>query len=231
MKLYKDFAKYYDLIYKDKDYEKETKFISSFIKKNADILDVACGTGTHAKYLKKLGHTVTGLDLNENMLKVAKNKVKGVRFITGDMRSFKLNKQFDAITCMFTAINYNHHYLDLIKTLKTFKNHIKDNGVIFFDFPYFTKLDPFFEKLDKDSSILYDYTVDKNTLYITIFWIIKGKVYKDTHKLTLWTERDFKRAFKEVDLKYKLFLDFSLKKKKGFRPIFVAWKNSDINLD
>ena len=76
--LYNEFAKYYDLIYKDKKYDKETKFINFVVNKNKvkgnKLLDVACGTGSHDKILVKTGYDVFGVDLNNGMLKIAKKK-------------------------------------------------------------------------------------------------------------------------------------------------------------
>jgi len=56
--LYNKTAKYYDLIYGWKDYRKESEFIHKLIQKHKkntgnELLDVACGTGNHIRYLKK----------------------------------------------------------------------------------------------------------------------------------------------------------------------------------
>lgn len=95
--LYKKFAEYYDLCYSGKDYAKETNFLQNLIKKykinGKKILDVGCGTGNHALLLKKKGFDVTGIDLNKEMLKVAKKKSKSIKFLQGDMRNFDLKKR------------------------------------------------------------------------------------------------------------------------------------------
>ena len=80
--LYKKLAKYYDLVYSWKDYKKEANKIRKLIKKykkseGKGLLDVACGTGGHLKFLKS-NFSCTGIDINDEMLKIAKKKVRGL---------------------------------------------------------------------------------------------------------------------------------------------------------
>lgn len=139
--LYKKFAKYYDKLYSEKDYEKEVEFIEWAIKnhkksKGKWLLDVACGTGGHAILLKKK-YTVYGIDISSEMLKIARKKVKGVKFSKGDMKKLDLKEKFDVIICMFSSINYNTDYKELERTLRNFYSHLKKGGVVIFDLGFF----------------------------------------------------------------------------------------------
>ena len=94
--MYKQLAKYYDKIYSSKDYKSECEKIHTLIKeykksKGKEMLDVACGTGNHIQYLKKY-YDITGIDLDKDMLKIAKKKFPGIKFHHGDMRIFNLKK-------------------------------------------------------------------------------------------------------------------------------------------
>jgi ubiquinone/menaquinone biosynthesis C-methylase UbiE len=135
--LYKKFAKYYDLCYSEKDYTKETNFLQNLIKKYKikckKILEVGCGTGGHAIHLKKKGFDIIGVDLNKEMLEVAKKKSKSIKFLQGDMRNFDLNKEFDIVLCLFSTIHYNQNLKELEKTLKNFYGHLKKGGLLIFD--------------------------------------------------------------------------------------------------
>ena len=135
--LYKKFAKYYDLCYSEKNYDKETKFLQFLIKKNKikgkKILEVGCGTGGHALFLKKKGFEIIGVDLNQEMLDVAKTKTNKIKFYQGDMRTFKLKEKFDIILCLFSTIHYNQNYEELEKTINNFKEHLNENGLLIFD--------------------------------------------------------------------------------------------------
>lgn len=135
--LYKKFAKYYDLIYSVKDYTKETKFLISLIRKyrlkGKKVLEVGCGTGGHAIFLKKKGFDIVGVDLNKEMLTVARKKSKSIKFYQGDMRKFNLKNKFDIVLCLFSTMHYNQNYQELEKTLKNFHQHMKNNSLLIFD--------------------------------------------------------------------------------------------------
>jgi ubiquinone/menaquinone biosynthesis C-methylase UbiE len=140
--MYKELAKYYDLIYSWKNYKKEVNKIEKLIKeyKKSDgnkLLDVACGTGKHLEYFKE-NFSCTGIDLNEEMLRIAKNNISDVDFKSADLINFDLNDKFDVITCLFSSIGYVRTYEKLEKTIMNFKNHLKSGGVVIIE-PWFTK--------------------------------------------------------------------------------------------
>lgn len=141
--MYSGSEKYYDDLYASmgKDYVAETEKLHGFIqtyKRTAGntLLDVACGTGTHAGYLCKY-YQVEGTDLNANMLKAARKKHPDIRFTQGDMRSFDLSRQFDAVTCLFSAIGYMTTKADLAKAIKNMSRHLQPGGVLLVE-PWFT---------------------------------------------------------------------------------------------
>ncbi len=132
--MYKQFAKYYDSIYKWKDYKAESEKIRAIIKtyktsRGKDMLDVACGTGNHIQYLKRY-FNITGVDLDKYMLGIARRKFPDIKLIRGDMRTFKLDKQFDVIVCLFSAIGHLKTHANLAKTIKNFSRHLKSGGVM-----------------------------------------------------------------------------------------------------
>ncbi|MBY9016753.1 MAG: methyltransferase domain-containing protein [Candidatus Lokiarchaeota archaeon] len=140
--MYKKLAKYYDLIYHWKDYEKEAYSIKDLIKKykktdGNKLLDVGCGTGKHLEYFKD-DFSCTGIDINNEMVEVAKSKVKYVIFEQGDMIDFNLKTEFDVILCLFSSIGYVKTYSNLEKTIKNFANHLNKGGVLIIE-PWFTK--------------------------------------------------------------------------------------------
>lgn len=140
--MFHEFAKYYDLIYSWKDYKTESELLKKIIlankkSKGNKLLDVACGTGKHLKYLKKW-FSCTGIDVNEDMLKVARKDVKGVDLKRADMRKFDLKRKFDVIICMFSSIGYARTYSGLKNTMQNFSNHLNPGGVVVIE-PWFTK--------------------------------------------------------------------------------------------
>jgi ubiquinone/menaquinone biosynthesis C-methylase UbiE len=140
--MYEEPARYYDLIYSFKDYKKESERLKVIIRKykrskGNSLLEVACGTGKHLEYLKK-DFSCTGLDLNEEMLRLARKRFHGIKFIRANMIDFQLDRNFDIITCLFSSIGYVKTYKNLEKTLKNFSKHLKVGGVVIIE-PWFTK--------------------------------------------------------------------------------------------
>ena len=71
MRNFKEFASYYDLIYRDKDYKAEVEFVlktlGSPLAERTRILDLGCGTGKHALELASLGFDVLGIDISKDI--------------------------------------------------------------------------------------------------------------------------------------------------------------------
>jgi ubiquinone/menaquinone biosynthesis C-methylase UbiE len=136
-------AQYYDEIYAsvDKDYKAEAKKAQKIIQehkqtKGKSLLDVACGTGFHASQLSKY-YQVEGLDLDPQMLKVAKKKHPKIRFHQGDMTDFDLGRQFDVVVCLFSSIGYVKTKSRLQKAIKTMSKHLLPGGILLIE-PWFT---------------------------------------------------------------------------------------------
>jgi len=140
--LYKDQARYYDLIYSWKDYKKEAEDIIDLIKKykksqGHDLLEVACGTGKHLEHFKDQFNCM-GVDINNGMTKIAKSRLPKINFKQADMINMKLDKEFDVITCLFSSIGYTKNYENLQKTIEGFVKHLKQGGIVVIE-PWFTK--------------------------------------------------------------------------------------------
>jgi SAM-dependent methyltransferase len=144
-KVFNSYGKYYDIIYADKNYEKECNFLEEIFQKYSkfetrSILDGGCGTGGHAIPLAKRGYEVTGIDLSKEMISIAKEKTSkngtNVNFNVMDLRKLQLNKKFDAAICMFAVISYLTEDKGLIEALHNIRKHLKDSALLIFDFWY-----------------------------------------------------------------------------------------------
>jgi SAM-dependent methyltransferase len=143
--LYSRLAGYYDRIYWWKDYEKEVDFLLRAFErcgvKGKRVLEVACGTGSHSKILARRGYEVTGVDISEDVLGIARRKVKrGATFVRGDMRDLDaaVEGKFDAAICLFSAISYNLTLPDVRRTMQGLFDHLDERGIVVFD-THFTK--------------------------------------------------------------------------------------------
>jgi SAM-dependent methyltransferase len=128
-------AKFYDLLYKDKNYAAEAKFIDRILDtygKPTSILEIGCGTGNYTELLKKQGYHISGMDISSNMIKVAKKKC-ACNFFVADMTNFNLGEKFDACLALFAVLGYATKNSDFISTLKNIRAHLKPKGLLVFD--------------------------------------------------------------------------------------------------
>jgi SAM-dependent methyltransferase len=141
MTWYKDWfdSKYYHLLYKNRDHNEAALFLDNisneFKKKNARILDVACGKGRHAKYLNSIGFDATGVDLSFNSIKYAKKyENKKLKFHQHDMRNVFEENKFDIVTNLFTSFGYFDNTLDDQKAISSMAGNLKKGGLLLIDF-------------------------------------------------------------------------------------------------
>lgn len=138
------YAHFYDTLYKDKNYSAECDFVERQIKAYSShsvstILDLGCGTGKHARELASRKYSVTGVDRSAEMLEEAtKNtdKNSAIDYVQGDLTSVRLNKTFDAVTCLFAVISYVTDNQALVEAFKTVALHLKPGGIFVTDFWY-----------------------------------------------------------------------------------------------
>lgn len=74
-----------------------------------NVLDVACGTGDLSICLAKQGCSVIGVDLSEQMLRIAQKKAPTITFQLADVENLPFaDATFDAVTCAFGVRNFIH---------------------------------------------------------------------------------------------------------------------------
>lgn len=135
-----DYARYYDLFYKDKDYAAEAAYVHALIQRYRPgakrILDLGCGTGKHDACLQKSGHEICGVDLSQTMLAEAyKRSILGkLEFFHGDVRNIDLGRKFDAVISLFHVMSYQITDDDVMAMARTADKHLNAEGVFVFDF-------------------------------------------------------------------------------------------------
>ena len=140
--LFDRIAEYYDALHEDVDYAAECTLLETVFRRflhrrPASVLDVGCGTGSHALILADRGYSVTGIDASAAMLRVAREKAHdrtNPAFVRADMRRFDLGRTFDAIVCMDGAFTHLLTSRDLLAHLRTVRRHLNPGGVYVFEF-------------------------------------------------------------------------------------------------
>ena len=70
------------------------------------VLDVGCGTGRLIKKLLERNSIVTGIDVSEEMLKIARKKFKSTEFVEGDAEKLPFkDESFDIVTASFLIVH------------------------------------------------------------------------------------------------------------------------------
>jgi 2-polyprenyl-3-methyl-5-hydroxy-6-metoxy-1,4-benzoquinol methylase len=135
---YNEDSEHYDTFHEDTaDARTTNSTIEKILKKYKvkTVLDLTCGTGSQVFWLAKRGYEVTGSDINQSMLNIAKNKASiekmNINLLLGDMRTIKVDT-FDAAITIFNAIGHLTK-AGFEKTMRNIHKNLNDGGIYVFD--------------------------------------------------------------------------------------------------
>lgn len=141
MSVFGDYARYYDLLYRDKDYAGEAAYLHRLIQTYCtgakSVLNLGCGSGRHDRELVELGYSVTGVDCSSEMIDCAR---KNSEYLTtppdyrcADLCQVRLGRRFDAILALFHVFSYQSSNDSLGKAFATVREHLAPDGICLFD--------------------------------------------------------------------------------------------------
>jgi SAM-dependent methyltransferase len=134
--MYARSAELYDLIYTSlKDYAAEARWLAELLQELSPgartLLDVACGTGEHARWLcAEHGLQVDGLDLDPQLVALATAKHPDGTFRCADMTDFDLGRRYDVVTCLFGSIAYARSVEALERAMRCMAAHLAPGGLL-----------------------------------------------------------------------------------------------------
>jgi SAM-dependent methyltransferase len=132
-RLFLDSPELYDAIYHFKNYRHECERLRKLIDTNVPdartLLDVACGTGEHARFLKE-HYAVDGVDINQRYLEAARLKNPTGNYTRADMTDFDLSRTYDVITCLFSAIGRVRTFERLERAIACMSRHVTLGGML-----------------------------------------------------------------------------------------------------
>ncbi|MCH5209970.1 MAG: class I SAM-dependent methyltransferase [Oscillospiraceae bacterium] len=224
MNSYRDFARIYDsLMHRDVDYEKWADYIENLFDMYSVnphlVCDVACGTGNMTIPLAKRGYDMTGVDISEDMLNIARSKSEGldILYLNQSMADIDLYGTMGAFLCMIDGINYVLTPKSLLKFFTRIKTCFMDNdGIFIFDISTEYKLRNVIGSetfVHCGNNIFYTWQnrfIEKrriSDMFLT-FFVKRGKLYER------FEERHLQRAYSADELTYLL-------KKAGFAKIDI----------
>lgn len=134
--LYKDLAEFYfEIESVNRNFQNEIKFLLNIfpMDKTHKTVDLGCGTGEHVNELSKLGYDVIGLDISQQMLRIARKRFPKCRFILDDIPNLAVTGGFDAMYSLFGTMDYLLEDLMFRRALKGIYSRLRIKGKIIFD--------------------------------------------------------------------------------------------------
>jgi SAM-dependent methyltransferase len=202
-------AHIYDAVYSFKDYEAESARVHELIEERlpgaATLLDVACGTGKHLEQLRAW-YDVSGLDLDPQLLEIAKDRLGDVDLHQGDMTGFSLGRRFDVITCLFSSIGYVGTVERLGGAIAAMAAHLDPGGLLIVE-PWLTPdvwvVDrPHLLSVDEPDLKIARMTMSgrEGRLAIMSFEYLVGtpagiETFSERHEAALFTDEEYREAF------------------------------------
>lgn len=213
--MYQKSAAYYDALYGFKDYDaaaKQLRDVIHRIRPNARrLLDVACGTGRHLEVLRQW-YEVEGVDVSQEMLEAARQRLPGVPLHRQDMIKMDLGQRFDVVVCLFSSIAYVRTVENMHRTIQSFARHLMPAGLLVLE-PFFSPEQYWMHTVtlntlnEPDLKVAWMYTSDppENDIAILNIHFLIGTPdrvdhFTERHELGLFRPEDYTRAFRDAGL-------------------------------
>ncbi|MDO5018269.1 MAG: methyltransferase domain-containing protein [Lagierella massiliensis] len=156
--MYEDFAKIYDRLTFDIDYENYQDIIKQNIKlkKGSNILEIGIGTGNMTKYFIDYAYKYLGLDPSSKMLEIASNKLSNnsnLTLLNIGIEELNYSEYFDFAFTTLDTINYLDSLELLKKSFTNVYNSLKKGAFFSFDLNSLNKI----EKVLGNNCYIYEY--------------------------------------------------------------------------
>ncbi len=184
--MFKEQAKDYErLYYRNNLHLRQVEWIEQMVKKEGKklkrILDVGCGTGLHASELAKKGYKVTGIDISDEMLEIAKSRAKkyGFNLVKADICDWIENENYDLVISIFITLGYIYETKRIISAFNNIYKSLKKGGIFIFDVMNgvyaLSNLEEIIEEKHKDVVIKWKRKLD----FLNSVVLGQGKFYLD----------------------------------------------------
>lgn len=184
--IYGGFAGVYDEFMDNVSYDEWYDFLHYLLgeygKEKGSVVELACGTGEITKRLSGSGYQVTGIDLSEDMLALAREKCQDeVLLLHQDMCELELCGEADAFVCAGDGMNYLLEREQLFRVFQNVSRYLKKDGIFLFDL----KTDYYFREVvgnrtitdnREDASYIWENSYDeakmRNEYLLTVYKLV-----------------------------------------------------------
>lgn len=133
------YSHYYDLLYRDKDYNSEAGFVRDLLCRHGvdrgDLLEFGSGTGKHGRLFAEMGFRVHGIERSAEMAVHAETS-PGFTCQQGDICTVRMGRTYDAVLSLFHVVSYQIDNADVQSVFARAAEHLKPGGLFVFDFWY-----------------------------------------------------------------------------------------------
>jgi SAM-dependent methyltransferase len=211
---YQRSAHLYDLMYVRRDYTTTAEEIRAIAREllpeGRDLLDVGCGTGRHLEVLGTW-YRGEGLDLNPLMLELAHARCPQIPLHEADMRTFELDRTYDVVTCLFSAIGHIETAEAMRRSIERMAAHLRSPGLLIVE-PWFTP-ENFWDghlaanfQMESETKLAWMYRQRREglTAVLDIHYLVGGEgepeYTRERQDLGLFTPAEMKAAFADAGL-------------------------------
>jgi len=207
-------ARFYDALYNFKDYGAASSKLHELIQGKkpgaGTLLDVGCGTGMHLQHLSAW-YQVQGLDLNDELLAVARERCPDVPLHHADMADFDLGQRFGVVCCLFSSIAYVRTPERMRAAVRCMAAHLEPGGLLIIE-PWFSPdrlfrgriTANFVDQPDLKIAWMYTTKVEGNVSILDINYLVGTpdgvNHFIEQHQLGLFTDSEHSQAFKDAGL-------------------------------
>ena len=238
-RLYDDLAWTWPIISPPEDYVEETEQFCKAIRQYARIevntlLHLGCGGGNNDWSFKKHFSKVTGVDVSQAMLELAKGLNPECAYHVGDLRAVRLRRRFDAVAAL-DGVNYMLTEEELRAAFATAYAHLKPGGA------FLTYAEETLERFEQNKTVgsshardniditfvqnLHDPDPTDTTYEVTCLYLIRRggrlEIETDRHLCGLFPLETWVRLLLDVGFQVKQ-MEYTPPDRDGAYPVFVC---------
>lgn len=235
---YSPIAQLYQLQYEH--YTDDLEFYTRLARDyGGPVLELGAGTGRVARAIARLGVEVWALEPAQEMRRLGTQCTKGlsVKWLAGDMRSLKLQRQFPLIITPFNALMHLYTLEEQDRALEGIRDHLEKGGRFVFDLYNPAHIGPqgvLQHEGCYGSSEVFLYQEHHPTAQALITHYLvdtvspRGSLRRERHTLTqrYYTRYELERWLRAFGFEYRIFGGFHKEPLTPESPVFVveAWK-------
>lgn len=231
--IYQTLAPFYDLLVKDDEATQMWVDFTQKYAKGTNILELACGSGEITIALAKLGYSMYGTDLSQEMIDEAQEKEGSelVQWEALDMVQLPLDKKYDSILCYCDSLNYVVQNQDVLTVFEKVYACLEDGGVFLFDIHSLDREVEFAEEYIEEGfldDVAYQWTIrhEDHFLYHSFtFYDANGKLEQEQHVQKVHNPLWVKEQLEKIGFDVSMYTDFDLEGiQEGEKIFYVAKK-------